>query len=96
MANDISGNGTTVTSDSKGNTVVKKDNGDGTVTETVLDKEGNIVSTKTYTTGDFRTDALAVFYVLIVLIGIALFGIYYYEFSKSKKTEEFVKNSIKS
>lgn len=96
MANDISGNSTTVTSDSKGNTVIKKDNGDGTVTETVLDEEGNIVSTKTYKTGDLRTDALTVFYVLIALIGIALFGIYYYEFSKSKKTEEFVKNSIKS
>lgn len=96
MANGISGNSTTVTSDSNGNTVIKENNGDGTVTETVLDKDGNIISTKTYTTGDFRTDALAVFYVLIAIIGIALFGIYYYEFSKSKKTEEFVKSSIKS
>lgn len=91
----VSGN-TTVSTDGSGNTVIKKDNGDGTTTETVIDGEGNVVSTRTYTTGDFRTEALSWLYIAIALVALAIGGVYYYDFNKKHKTSKFIETTIKS
>lgn len=92
----VSGNSTSVSTDGSGNTVIKKDNGDGTTTETVVDKDGNVVSTRTYTTGDFRTEALTWLYVAIALVALAIGGVYYYDFDKKRKTSKFIETTIKS
>lgn len=91
----VSGN-TVVSTDGSGNTVIKKDNGDGTTTETVIDSEGNVVSTRTYTTGDFRTEALSWLYIAIALVALAIGGVYYYDFDKKRKTSKFIETTIKS
>ena len=64
-----------VTTDENGNTVIKKNNGDGTTTETILDENGEVLSTRTYATGDARTELLYVFYIIVLAIAGIIIGL---------------------
>ena len=66
---------TSVTTDANGNTVIKKNNGDGTTTETILDENGEVLSTRTYATGDARTELLYVFYIIVLAIAGIIIGL---------------------
>lgn len=66
---------TTVTTDADGNTVIKQNNGDGTTTETILDENGEVLSTRTYATGDARTELLYVFYIIVLAIAGIIIGL---------------------
>lgn len=85
-----------VTVDESGNTTIKTENADGTTTETVIDKDGNVVSTKTYATGDMRTEALPGLFVTIIAIAVCIGAISVAEFRKNNKLAKFVNSNIKS
>ena len=86
----------TVTVDENGNTVVKQDNGDGTVTETVIDKDGNVVQTKTYATGDNRLTAMSWVYIAMIITALGLITLSYSEFNKCNKAKKVIDDVIKS
>lgn len=85
-----------VTVDENGNTIIKTDNGDGTTTETVIDKDGNVVQTKTYATGDNRMASMTWIYFAIIAVALCLGVVCYRDFRVSDKNRKFVDSHLKS
>lgn len=86
----------TVTVDENGNTIITKDNQDGTVTETIIDKDGNVVQTKTYATGDNRLMVASWVYIAIIITALGLVAVYYSEFRKCSKAKKVINDFIES
>lgn len=86
----------TVTVDENGNTVVTKDNNDGTVTETIIDKDGNVIQTKTYATGDNRMMVTSWVYIAIIVTALGLVAVYYSDFRKCSKAKKVINDFIES
>lgn len=85
-----------VTVDENGNTIIKTDNGDGTTTETVIDKDGNVVQTKTYATGDNRMASMTWIYFAIIAVALCLGVVCYRDFRVSDKNRKFIDSHLKS
>lgn len=87
----VSGNGTSGTSGTQviqnadGTTTIKQKNDDGTTTETILDADGNPISTRTYKTGDMRLSNVTWIVSIMMLIMIAIAGFAGYDLKKDKK-----------
>lgn len=89
-----SSSNTTITQNEDGTTTIRTKNADGTITEKILDADGNVLSTRTYATGDIRTDSLMWIILAIFLVAGGLVGVLGFDMRKDKKRDMALMNMI--
>lgn len=86
--------GNKVTVDSNGNIHTTVKNPDGTVTETVTDVDGNIISVSTYKTGDLRLEDMSIWFIVLGVLLLSIAGMLIRVVIKDDKQKKYVLSMI--